>query len=64
MIRDGETLTLSISETAKLLGLGRNSCYEAARRGDIPTVIIGRRILVPVAALQRMLAEAGPVPVP
>ena len=58
MIGDGSNLTISITETAKLLGLGRNSCYEAARRGDIPTVIIGRRILVPVAALQRMLSEA------
>ena len=57
---DGSNLTLTISETAKLLGLGRNSCYQAARRGDIPTVIIGRRMFVPVAALQRMLSEAGP----
>ena len=59
MVRDDRNLTLTISETAKLLGLGRNSCYEAARRGDIPTVIIGRRILVPVVALERMLAETG-----
>ena len=64
MVRDDRNLTLTISETAKLPGLGRNSCYEAARRGDIPTVIIGRRILVPVVALERMLAETGrPVPV-
>ncbi len=62
MTRDGTNLTLRISETAKVLGLGRNSCYEAARRGDIPTVIIGRRMFVPVAALQRILSEAGTAP--
>ena len=64
MVRDDGNLTLTISETAKLLGLGRHACYEAARRGDIPTVSLGRRILVPVEALKRMLAETGrPVPV-
>ena len=47
-----ERKTLTIPETAKLLG------YEAARRGEIPTIRIGRRILVPVAALERKLQGA------
>ena len=55
-------LTLSIPEVAKLLSIGRNSAYEAARRGELPIVIIGRRILVPIAALERMLLEAGKAP--
>ena len=46
-------------DTGKALGLGRNSTYEAARRGDIPTIKIGRRILVPKAALLRLLESAG-----
>ena len=57
-----EGLTLTIAETAKLLGIGRNAAYEAARRGELPTWVIGRRILVPLAALKRKLAEAGAGP--
>jgi hypothetical protein len=39
--------------------LGRNASYEAARRGDIPTIKIGRLLRVPVVALERMLEETG-----
>ena len=52
---DGEKRTLTIDEAAKALGIGRNSAYEAAKRGEIPTIKIGGRILVPRAALERML---------
>ncbi len=47
--------TYSIDEVAKLLGIGRNSAYEGARRGDFPTIKVGGRIVVPKAALDRML---------
>ena len=50
--------TLSLPEAANALGIARSSAYEAARRGEIPTIRIGKRILVPVVALERMLAEA------
>jgi len=49
-------LTYDMDEAARLLGVGRNSAYEAARSGQIPTIKIGRRILVPKAALDRMLS--------
>ncbi len=42
-------------ETGRFLGLSRQSTYDAANRGDIPTLRIGRRILVPTAALARLL---------
>ena len=51
--------TQSIRETAKILGIGVNQAYEAARRGEIPTIKIGKRILVPVAAFERMLQGAA-----
>ena len=38
-------------------GLCRNSAYSAAARGEIPTIKLGRRIIVPVAALRRKLGE-------
>lgn len=48
---------LTVHEAARYLGVGRNSAYDAARRGEIPTVRIGRRLLVPRAALERLLSE-------
>jgi excisionase family DNA binding protein len=51
-----ETVVYTIEEAAKLLKLGRNSAYEAARNRQLPTIRIGRRLLVPKAALDRLLA--------
>jgi excisionase family DNA binding protein len=48
--------TRTIEQAAKALGIGRNQAYEAARRGEIPTIRIGKRVLVPTAALERLLA--------
>jgi excisionase family DNA binding protein len=50
-----ERKTYNIEEAGRLLGVGRNQAYEAARTGQIPTILIGRRRLVPKAALDRML---------
>ena len=54
-----ERKTVTVTEAAKVLGVSRNKAYEAARRGEIPTIKIGHRILVPVAALERMLQEGA-----
>jgi excisionase family DNA binding protein len=51
-------LTISVSEAAERLGISRNLAYEAARRGDIPTIRIGKRFLVPVVAFERMLDQS------
>lgn len=50
-------LTYTMEETAQVLGVGRNLAYEAAARGEIPTVRLGRRLLVPRAALMAMLGQ-------
>jgi excisionase family DNA binding protein len=50
-----ERRTLTVAEASEALGVSRNKAYEAAKRGEIPTIKIGKRILVPVAALERML---------
>jgi excisionase family DNA binding protein len=47
--------TLTIEQTARLLGLGRTAAYDAARRGELPTRRLGRRLLVPVPALLEWL---------
>jgi len=54
-----DRLTLTVEEAARMLGLSRGSVYEAAHSGDIPTIRIGRRILVPRVALERMLERPG-----
>jgi Helix-turn-helix domain len=53
-------LTISVPEAGKkYFGLSRNASYEAAARGEIPTIKIGRLLKVPVVALDRMLEHAG-----
>ena len=54
-----EKLTYSVPEAARKLGIGANSAYKAAQAGQIPTVQIGGRILVPRIALERMLSKVG-----
>ncbi len=51
--------TMTVDETAIELGISRNAAYEAVKRGEIPSIRIGRRLLIPKAAFDRMLAEAG-----
>lgn len=52
-------LTYTVLEAAELLGMTRNTAYAAAKRGELPTVRIGRLILVPRAPLHAMLDGAG-----
>jgi hypothetical protein len=53
-------LTISVPEAGeKYFGLCRNAAYDAAKRGEIPTIKIGRLLRVPVRALERMLDRAG-----
>jgi len=49
----------TVEEAGEILGLSRPSAYEAVSRGDIPSIKIGRRKIVPRAALERMLAGAA-----
>jgi excisionase family DNA binding protein len=48
-------LTYTVEQAAQLLGIGRNSCYEGCASGEIPSVRIGKRLLVPRAALEKFL---------
>ena len=54
----GPTTTVPLAGAA--LGLSRNKAYEAAKRGEIPTLKFGKRLVVPTAPLRRMLGlESG-----
>ena len=54
-----ERLTLTVEEAARELGIGRTSAYTACRTGEIPCLRVGRRLIVPRAALDAKLASAG-----
>ena len=54
-----ERATYSVPEAAKRLGVGRGTAYEAVRKGEIPSIKVGGRILVPREALEKMLKSAG-----
>lgn len=58
-----DRMTLTVEEAAEILGVSRNSAYALARIGELPTIRLGRRLVVPKAALERLLASASnPLP--
>jgi len=59
MVQGEKRLTFTVVEAATLLGIGRNSAYEAIKAGILPSVQIGRRILIPRAALEQFLLKVG-----
>jgi excisionase family DNA binding protein len=51
-----ERRVVTINEAAAILRISRGSAYEAAKRKEIPTIRIGRRLLVPTNALEKVLS--------
>ncbi len=55
---DDKPKTLSVPEAGRMyFELSRNGSYEAARRGEIPVIRIGKKLRVPVCRLERILEE-------
>jgi hypothetical protein len=50
-----ENLAVSVSTASKALGTGEYATYTGIKSGDIPSIKVGRRIMVPTAALMKML---------
>jgi excisionase family DNA binding protein len=53
------TRTVTVEQAAKMLGIGRSLCYELVRRGEIPSLKLGGRWVVPIARLEAMIEGAG-----
>lgn len=49
--------TCSAREAAQALGLGRSTTYELLRSGELPSIRVGRRVLIPLAALEGFIAK-------
>jgi excisionase family DNA binding protein len=47
--------TVSVTQAAKILGISRGSAFSAVHRGEIPALRLGHRLVVPTAALKKML---------
>lgn len=55
-----EKLTFSVEEAAKWLGVGRSAAYELVRTGALFSIRVGRRVLIPRRALEKLLGEEAP----
>lgn len=51
----GDRLVWSVDETAHRLGISRAHAYELIARADLPSLRLGRRIVVPVRAIEALL---------
>ena len=50
--------TLSVADAARLLGISRSLAYECVRRGELPSIRLGTRIVVPASAIDEILSRA------
>jgi excisionase family DNA binding protein len=48
---------MTVEEAAEILRISRNSAYEAVKRGEIPSIRIGRLLRVPRAVILKMVGE-------
>lgn len=53
-----ERRTLTVEEAGRILGISRGAAYARAEDGSIPTIRLGKRLLVPKAALDKLLMTA------
>ena len=49
--------TISVDEAARRLGIHRTTAYAAVKRGELPHIRIGDRILIPLPAFEKLLKE-------
>ncbi|QMU84555.1 helix-turn-helix domain-containing protein [Paenarthrobacter ureafaciens] len=53
--------TMTVEDLGKVLGIGKRQAYDAVNRGDIPSIRIGRRIVISTRVIQGIL-DTGSVP--
>lgn len=54
-----EPLTVSVVDAAQLLGISRALAYELVARGELPSVRLGRRVVIPRKALEALVEAPG-----
>lgn len=61
MEQQEDRLTLTVPEAGRLLGVSRATAYELAAQGVLPTLRLGKRLVVPKVQLERLLSETATV---
>jgi excisionase family DNA binding protein len=51
--------TVPVDVAAELLGISRASAFRAVHRGQLPSIRLGRRIVIPTAGLRALLGING-----
>jgi excisionase family DNA binding protein len=54
---DKKRLTVTVEEAGELLGISRSLAYELVHRGELPSLRLGRRLVVPIRALEELLGQ-------
>lgn len=54
-----ERRTVSVTEAARILGISRAHAYDCVRSGELPAIMLGRRIVVSKVVLDRLLGESA-----
>jgi len=49
---------VSVERAGTILGIGRSCAYNAVKAGEIPSIRLGKRLVVPTAGLLRLLEMA------
>lgn len=57
---DDTRLTLTVPQAAQVLGISRALAYELVARGELPSLRLGRRVVVPRRALERFIDDKAP----
>lgn len=58
-MRNDHPLTLTVEQAAEVLGVGRSTAYELVRSGDLASIRLRRRLVVPVAHLADRLGVSA-----
>jgi excisionase family DNA binding protein len=53
-------LCITVPEAAAMLGISRNFAYELVKKGQLPVIKFGKRLLIPRVALEKMLEKGVP----
>lgn len=56
-----EPLTITVEEAGRRLGISRGLAYSLVRRGQIPSVRLGRRLVVPAGAVEAIIRDRSTV---
>ena len=56
---ESEKLTLNVNEAATVLGISRGLAYQLIQEKRLPTIKLGKRLLIPKVALEKMLESVG-----